>query len=215
MSGSAAKVNSEMLSSSQVLAGHLLSISLLVVWHSGPCTFGNLKKAFLADWQVKHHVKTVDAHPSPSGGILILVTASLQVNVWWQLLCCQLGRGMLGMPGALHGRGRTSLRCKAHTGLSLAQTIENRHALASKHQCLGSRSAAVLKPWPLLSSCCPCAWRPVLQSVTVMPSSSLQTEPTGPHLMFSEAFHLVPAGSSFQVTNGEHRGLLAGIWQQH
>ena len=93
MPGSASDVSSTMLRSSQVLG---LPPCCYLCPAVAPALLAILRKRLRVDWQVKHHVKTVDAHPSPSGGILILVTGSLQVGVWRQLLCCQPGRGVLG-----------------------------------------------------------------------------------------------------------------------
>lgn len=121
--GSAANVSSDVLSSSQALgwpaAVNLAASRCGVV---APALVAIPTKRPLLGWQVKHHVKTVDAHPSPSGGILILVTGSLQVGLWWHQLCCQPGRGVLG---SRHARctaweGMDVTALQAHIGLCFA-----------------------------------------------------------------------------------------------
>ena len=107
-----------MLSNSQALAGQLLSTWCGAVT---PALLAILRKRLLSDWQVKHHVKTVDAHPSPSGGILILVTGSLQVGVWWQPLCCQPEGGMAGS---------RHVRCTAWEGVDVT-ALQGTHWVVS------------------------------------------------------------------------------------
>ena len=168
--------------------------------------------------QCKHHISSLDAQPSLSGGVLVFVTGQLLVGVgssfgWgcsdsWQTCCTMVGGRRAGCAAArrIHANPREQRRAWAHHWPAAAGgCCGSRQA----RRCSADRSAGVqggrAKRMPAargahvehMSVLQP--WRNAFPSP---PMCSLQPEGETNPLKFSQTFHLAPVGGSYVVTNG-------------